>query len=262
MILRRMGTKTRVVKKSNILQLLPQHTMFIDMFFGAGGFFFNKPKAKHNICNDYDSEVYNLYQVLITRKTELEEAIYQTPYHSDLFKYWIKNTEIDPVIKAVRFLMLSNYSYLGKGDTLRFSFGNSKKCLINNIEKTFDLIHDVYFMNYDFRDVLSKISIKGTSELDKTFIYADPPYLGTENNYGDNCKFKQKDSEDLFHVLVNSGYRFAISEFNNPVILDLARHHGLEVINLMERRNINNRRNEILIINYDIDISQQKLELK
>ncbi len=261
MILRRMGTKTRVVKKSNILQLLPQHTMFIDMFFGAGGFFFNKPKAKNNICNDYDSDVYNLYQVLITRKNELEDAIYQTPYHSDLFKYWIKNTEIDPVIKAMRFLMLSNFSLYGAGDVLKFEINNSKKILYESIGKTYDLIFDVLFMNYDFRDVLPKIRFSRVTK-DKVFIYADPPYLGTKQNYADNCKFKQKDTEDLFEVLLSSGMKFAISEFDNPVILDLARHHGLEVINLMERRNINNRKNEILIINYDIEISQQKLELK
>jgi len=49
MILNRLGNKTRIAK--DIIQHFPQHRTFIDMFFGAGGIFFNKPLADYNFCN-------------------------------------------------------------------------------------------------------------------------------------------------------------------------------------------------------------------
>lgn len=261
MLLNRLGNKKVLVRNSNILELFPEHTTFIDMFFGAGGLFFKKPKAKYNICNDADSEVFNLFQVVSTRQSELEQAVYRMPYHSDLLKYWKANTETDPVMKAVRFLMMSNFTFMGKGETLRFITSNTKSILYENIDKTSKFIFDVQFMNYDFRKVISKIGFTERIPKSQYFIYADPPYLGTVNNYAANCQFTQTDTEDLFEVLVNSGIRFAISEFDNPVILDLARQHGLQVISLGDRRNLGNRRNEVLIVNYETQISQHKLEL-
>ena len=61
----------------------PPHKIYIDrfFFFGAGGMFFNKPKAKYNIVNDLDSDVFNLFQVVMNQKEELEKAFYMMPIH-------------------------------------------------------------------------------------------------------------------------------------------------------------------------------------
>ena len=61
MILRRLGNKAKIAAK--IQAYFPQHDLYIEPFFGAGGMFFNKPKAKYNIVNDLDSDVFNLFQV-------------------------------------------------------------------------------------------------------------------------------------------------------------------------------------------------------
>ena len=37
-----------------------QDKIYIEPFFGAGGMFFNKRKAKYNVLNDLDSEIFNL----------------------------------------------------------------------------------------------------------------------------------------------------------------------------------------------------------
>ncbi len=82
--------------------------------------FFNKPKAKYNIVNDLDSDVFNLFQVVMNQKEELEKAFYLMPIHSDLLKYWKDNKETEPIKKAIRFLFLSNFSRGG---------GKNKKCI-------------------------------------------------------------------------------------------------------------------------------------
>ena len=102
MILRRLGNKKKLTHK--IIPHFPSHTVFLEPFFGAGGMFFYKPKVKYNIVNDLDSDVFNLFQVVINQKDELERMLEIMPIHSDLMKYWNKNNETDPIKKAIRFL--------------------------------------------------------------------------------------------------------------------------------------------------------------
>ena len=115
MILHRLGNKRRLASK--IITYIPNHTLYIELFFGAGGLFFNKkPIAPHNILNDLDDDVYNLWTVLQANHQELKEAIEQMPLSHSLFNYWVRNKETDPIKKATRFLMLSNFSLYGSGD--------------------------------------------------------------------------------------------------------------------------------------------------
>jgi len=51
MILRRLGNKKKIAHK--IQAHFPEHKIYIEPFFGAGGMFFNKPKAKYNIVNNF-----------------------------------------------------------------------------------------------------------------------------------------------------------------------------------------------------------------
>lgn len=49
MILRRLGNKKKIAQE--IIQYFPPHKIYIEPFFGAGGMFFNKPKAKQRGLN-------------------------------------------------------------------------------------------------------------------------------------------------------------------------------------------------------------------
>ena len=50
MILRRLGNKSKIAHK--IQEYFPPHSVYIELFFGAGGMFFNKPKVQYNFLND------------------------------------------------------------------------------------------------------------------------------------------------------------------------------------------------------------------
>ena len=90
MVLYRLGNKSRIAPR--ILPFIPEHQLWLEPFFGAGGLFFNKPRAQRNIVNDLDSEVFNLFTVVVDRRAELEEAWASMPIHEDLWKHWKKNT--------------------------------------------------------------------------------------------------------------------------------------------------------------------------
>ena len=252
MILRRLGNKNKIAKE--IQKHFPPHKIYIEPFFGAGGMFFNKPKAKYNIVNDMDSDVFNLFQVVMNQKEELLNYLELMPYDQNLFEYWKINKEIEAIPKAARFLFLSNMSYLGKSDTMKIMFCTSLNSLMKNINGCNNFSR-TKFSNLDFRKFLNAIEYKkdGRNDEKKTLIYNDPPYLGTGNNYNAN-NWNEKDALDLFSENIKLGERgakFAISEFNNPFILDLAKQYNLEVITIGERQNLKNRRTEILIVNYE-----------
>lgn len=246
MILRRLGNKSKLADK--ILAHFPEHKIYVEPFFGAGGMFFNKPKSKYNILNDLDSEVFNLYQMVSLNKDKLIQELLKMPISEDLWNYWKKNKETDNIRKAIRFLFLSNFGFLGKPATLRFNSGNAINILINNIDKTHKMLFGCEFMNTDFRNILDRISFKSDNEKFKTLIYCDPPYLDTGNNYNDS--FNEKDSIDLFNCFSNFGGYFAMSEFDNEFILDQVSKRNLNIAIIGERRNLTNRKTEILITNY------------
>jgi DNA adenine methylase len=113
-LLRRLGNKQAVAKK--ILPYFPPHDIYIEPFFGAGGMFFNKPRAKHNFLNDNDDEVFNLYMVVLEERERLKFELSRMPVHQSLWKHWKTNIPEDRVLKAVRFLFYSNFGYMGKPD--------------------------------------------------------------------------------------------------------------------------------------------------
>jgi len=242
MILRRLGNKKKIAKK--LQTYFPEHKIYIEPFFGAGGMFFNKPKAKYNIVNDLDSDVFNLFQVVMNQKEELERAFYIMPIHSDLLDYWKKNKETEPIKKAIRFLFLSNLTHLGGMSSLSYGGASSKrkKPFFFKIDKTFDFLFDVQFNNNDFRKFLKDISFNDGHDNDtkNSFIYSDPPYLETGDNYSNS--FTTTDSSELFDSLQNTGCKFAYSEFDNPFILQQAKERNLNVHIIGERQNLKNRR--------------------
>ena len=251
-MIRRLGNKSKLLHK--IIPLFPDDiSLFIDPFFGSGSVSFAMiGKVNKIIANDLDSDVFNVFQVTKNQKEELIDAITIFPIHEDLFKYWKTNQEDDPVWKAVRFLFLSNFGYMGQPDTLRFSVDSKPKVqILKKIDNFQKKIQNIEFMNCDFRKVFEKISYNDERYKNKTFIYCDPPYLGTDNNYSNGLKLE--DSEDLFQVLMDLGIRFAVSEFDNPTILDLAKKHKLNVNIIGERRALTGKRTEILITNYETE---------
>ena len=250
MILRRLGNKAKIAE--NIQTYFPPHKIYIEPFFGAGGMFFNKPKAHNNILNDIDVDVFNLFQVVIDRKEELFKAFDIMPMHSDLMNYWKENTETEPIKKALRFLMLSNFGVYGLET---FGLGAKREDMCFKFEgllnETHNKLKGAQFANYDFRKFIQSIRFiqDGRDDEAKTFIYNDPPYLNTSNNYSHS--FTEKDSFDLLEANQKTGCKWAMSEFDHPFILDQAKERGLNVITIGERQNLKNRRIEILVTNYE-----------
>lgn len=251
MVLRRVGNKARIAK--DVVKHFPPHKVYIEPFFGAGGIYFNKPKAQYNFLNDLDDDVFNLFMVLKNQKQALIAYFEEVPMCESLFKHWVQHKETDAIPKAARFLYLSNLSYLGAKSTMAFNLTTSLKTLVKNVYGVDDFSR-AKFTSMDFRKLLNCISYRqdGRDHESKTFIYNDPPYLATASTYSVD-KWNEQDLIDLFEEnmkMAERGAKFAISEFENDLLLELVKKYNLEIINIGERKNLKNRRKEIMVVNY------------
>ena len=242
----RIGRKQRIAKK--ILVRFPEHEIYIEPFFGAGGMFFNKPKVKYNFINDYSDDVFNLFMIIKNRRDEFVKAFLALPIDQSLFRYWTKNQEKDPIYKALRFVLISNFSYLGQGNTFALLLRDVKNLSLSKIPKVNELLQNVNISCMDFEKFLKSIIFDNEILKAKSFIYADPPYVNTSNNYG--LKWSADDTERLFIVLRQLNIKFAISETESELIYSLAERFNLNVIEIAEVKSLATVRKELLITNY------------
>lgn len=260
MILNRVGNKQLIAKE--IIKYFPKHDIYIEGFFGAGGLFFNKELAKKSILNDLDDEVFNLYQVVLNHKEEFKQQIEDLLLHGSLFEYWKKNKEEDPIRKAVRFIFLSNFSFMGKNDCFKLEVTTSfhiKENILNLLDETYNKLKKCYFHNKDIVKFLNALSFKSNREKEKIFIYLDPPYIDTCNNYKQD-KFTKDKFIEMLETVINMNVKFAISEFNNQFVINECKLRGLNIISVCNRLNKQNNSNveELLITNYDIKQNLQQ----
>jgi DNA adenine methylase len=252
--LRRAGNKAKLLPV--LMNLFPPKVKtFIDFFMGTGSVSFAMAtKCRYVFSNDINDDVYNLWQVIKTDRKELIEFLETTPYHQSIFKHWKKNKELDPIIKAARFLYLSNFAVFK--DTFRFGTSNNAKEILLETIRKINLLN-LQFLCVDFRKVLECVNIMDKYlKHNHPFLYFDPPYYETSNPYG--TPFTKQDTKDVFKVACESGYKFGISEFDNPYVLELAKQHDLIVTTIGERRTQKNRNTEIFISNYKPNILTQK----
>jgi len=264
----RIGNKN---KMANIISpYFPPHQIYIELFFGAGGMFFNKPRAKYNFLNDIDLNIYNLFFVLMHHKQELIEGLRHVFLSDQIMKYFKHHPPDEPISKAVAFLYRSNFSYLGEGNTLKIGIYRHKDFLLKKIEAFQDTMSNCVFLEKDFREALDTVRWRHETRVPlwdlcfvaldtvmwrhhkdkyRTFLYCDPPYLTGDTHY--HSKWSEADFKDLITICIASGMKFAISEFNNNFVVETAISEGLKIITLTDRTTLKNRNTEILLTNYE-----------
>jgi len=215
--LHRPGSKRMISDK--IIKYFPDFDSLISPFFGTGSIEIQFiGKIKYLICNDIDNNVYNLYDQVINNFSALLELIELTPYHENTLSNNANNTHLE---KAVNFLIRSNYTFMAKGSTYKFSRQNSKRLLKSNLLSFYKMLVDnnvtsVQFMSVPFQEVFKKIDKQTYKH--KPFIYCDPPYINTDQSAYKTKKWEEFDFINLIIKLIETKQRFAISEFNSPKI--------------------------------------------
>lgn len=257
--IRRLGRKNKILDK--LLMYFPKNiNIFLEPFCGSGAVGLNVA-AKHKFLNDVDDNIFDAFTVFSDQemKKRLLRYFMQIPYSDKVFAYFRIMQPKNIIQKVAKFLILSGWGYMGKPETLSISQGCSKTQIMKQINKIY--IHlckdNIKWTSKDFGDFLKSVSIRDEADYKNAFIYCDSPYLFTTNNYSTaqhstKLSWGVDDFKNVVESCVNFGCNFAISEFDNETVRQVAKEYGLYVTPIVKRRNMKNERVEILITNYDI----------
>lgn len=199
-------------KKSSRDIIIPRFPLYyekyIEVFGGGGWILFAKPPGNdHEVFNDFNSNVSNLFTCVRDHSAELIERLRYVLNSRDDFeriKHIIsEKAEIGDVKRAAEFYQLIRYSYASGCD----SFGGKPHSMWSNfpiIEQASRRLQKVVIENRDFEKLIS------LHDSEVSFFYCDPPYYNTESYY-ENVGFEKADHERLRNTLVNSKSKFLVS---------------------------------------------------
>ncbi len=173
-----------------ILDHLPDHECYVELFGGAAGVLFNKPRSKIEVYNDLNGDIPHFFRVLRDRGDELQEWLRNVPYSREVYdewadEYYAGERKDDDIERAGRFFTLRYMQFGGKiegksGFAYRNLGGSIARQMTSKVESI-----------APFRNRLREVEIESESAFDvmgrrdseQTFFYADPPYEGTEARY-------------------------------------------------------------------------------
>ena len=254
-VLNREGCKHKFVEE--ITSLFPPHERYIEPFLGTGSIFFNKAPAKYNTLNDSSKFIYNYFAILKDEKSILDfcKKMERVVNYFDMLK---EDDSMEAYITRLLTSFYGNFStpmLTGKRDVQRNFIEN----LLNVKEILIEKLKFAKICNMDAFKFLSCIFDSKNKNNYGTFIYCDPPYSISKGALNDNKGWSIEKLEQLIDKLLTLNCLFAISEYNDSEILELARVKGLK-INYIAKAGFNKviGKSEILMTSYDAKDKSEK----
>jgi DNA adenine methylase len=208
--------------KEKIYSILPNHTIFVEVFGGAANVLLNKPPSKVEVYNDLNKDLTNLFYVLSFHYDEFYKKVKFLIYSREIFnviKKEIENTKIQSipdVDRAVKVFYLHNTSFSGTGTSFAYGLAKSRAVIYNRkikkLESISKRLKDVLIEALDFEEVIKKYDTKDT------LFFLDPPYFGTEFYYStSDLFFEYEDHLRLLQLVKNIKGKFILTTYENEL---------------------------------------------
>lgn len=252
-ILAYLGGKSRL--SARIIQRIPQHKCYCEVFAGAAWVLFRKEESDVEIINDINSDPVTLYRII---KLHLDEFIRYFRWlltARDEFERFKKESPetLTDVQRAVRFYYLLKMGFASRITHPSFGLSPTQPPRLNllRIEEELSAVHlrlaRVYIENLSFERMIER------ADRPTTFFYMDPPYRGSEDSYGKGL-FNREDFKALEAILRGIQGKFLLSLNNVPEIRQLYDGFCIEEVGTSYTASGAHRRKqvtELLISNYD-----------
>ncbi len=227
-ILKYVGAKWRIARL--ITEFFPDHTHYVEPYLGSGAVFFTKAPVEHEILNDLNSSIVNLFNVLRTRGDELAEAIALTPWSEEEYKRIERDcTDGDELEHARKFLIRC---WQAHGGTLYQVAGWKHNGLggraypVRLWQKLPDrLVAAAQRLQDAEVRCLPALEIIQRYNSPDTLIYADPPYvISTRSRKYYPFEMKEQDHIDLLDALdAHKGF-VVLSGYAHPLYDNRLQH--------------------------------------
>lgn len=210
---------------SRIVELLPKHSCYVEVFGGGGSVLFRKYSSKHEVFNDINSDLINLYRVVRNRRDDFIRAMDLVLVSREEFDRFLEMdpNSLDELQRAVRFFYIVKTAFGAKvaGSSFGTSVSSPNRLNPLEIDRLVRNVHSriarVTFENLPYAKLIEKY------DSDSTVFYLDPPYFGVEDYYGKNI-FSSADFAVLAEILAGISGKFILSindcPFIREVILD------------------------------------------
>jgi DNA adenine methylase len=254
------GGKSRLRKP--IIDLLPEHTCYVEPFCGAAWVLFGKPPSDVEVLNDLDQELVTFFRVVKERPEELIASFEWELVSRAEFERLanLEPSKLTDIQRAHRFYYLIMAGWGGELNYPRFQTsitdGGHGNRLIGALETLQDRLRPVHnrlrtviIENLDWRECLDRYDRPGTA------MYVDPPYPENGCNYAHNMR-DWESHHDLAERLDQTKCKWILSSYDIPEIRELfAKHYIISVQSasgMKVKKNNNSRvlNREVLVANY------------
>lgn len=206
-----------------IISHMPEHSTYLEPFFGSGAVFFNKPRSSLETINDLDGNVVNLFKTIRDRRDELIESVVWTPYSREEYeKAYLRS--VDDLEKARRFLVRcwmarwvktnkkTDWRHVVNWDTRPLSPATEWDKLPGKISIIAERLKSVQIEQLDAIKLIKKYKHSNV------LIYADPPYLlSTRRTTMYDHEMTDEDHVELLQVLNGHPGPVLLSGYDNEV---------------------------------------------
>lgn len=220
----RVGGKSKLRK--DIIDLIPEHMCYVELFFGAGWVYFGKEPSKIEVINDIDRELINLFRTIKYHAPEVERLLEYEFSGRDIFDEY-KNCTLEhmtEIHRAIRFLYLITQSFAGKGKT--YGYGTTKKPSQKIFYKNMlidikDRLKNTYVENLSFEKIIDKY------DREHSFFFCDPPYIET---CGYGVIFGEEEHRLLANKLKEINGKFLLTINDNPLARELYKEFNIKEV--------------------------------
>jgi len=245
-----LGGKSQLADR--IIPLIPPHRCYVEVFAGAAWLLFRKPESSVEVLNDINVELVTLYRVV---KHHLDEFIRYLRWLLNAREEFARFKASDPatltdVQRAVRFYYLHRSAFTPgvASPTWRCSDHHRPSFNLLRIEEHLSAAHvrlaGVYVENRPYAEVLSRF------DKPSTFFYLDPPYYGSEADYGRGL-FSRADYARLRGVLESLKGKFILSLNDRREVRRIYRGFAMRSVQVRYHvGGVDQAARELLIANY------------
>lgn len=195
-------------------------TTYAEPFMGMGGIFLrrtSRPRAE--VINDAGRDVANLFRILQRHYPQFLDTLrFQLTTRAEFYRLVDTNPDtLTDLERAARFLYLQRTAFGGKVSWRNFGVSPGRFNL-TTLEPMLEDLHSrlsgVVIECLDFAAFISRYDTPGT------LFYLDPPYWGSEGDYGKHL-FSRQDFQRLADGLRAIKGRFLLSINDVPAIREL-----------------------------------------
>lgn len=267
------GGKSRLRKP--IIDLLPEHTCYVEPFAGAAWVLFGKPPSQVEILNDIDQELITFFQVVKSNPEKLINSFDLELVSRAEFERLadLNPNELSDIERAHRFYYLIMAGWGGELNYPRFAtsitdggHGNrligALKNLRERITPIYERLRTVIIENLDWRECIERY------DRANVVMYIDPPYPENGCNYAHNMR-SWGEHYDLAERLKKTKCKWILSSYDIPQIHDL--FNGFYMVSVRSTSGMRIKKDdhsrvlnrEVLIANYkpSIHIGYGRMEV-